>query len=161
MGSHGCRMLRHQAEQGIHMNRKFSRAPHGGALAVTGAAVALLSVTASAQEEPAQGQLEEVTVTAERRAENVRDVPSSISTVSREDLAVLSTGGQDVRLLAARVPSLNVESSFGRAFPRFYRRGYGNGDFRLNASQPVSLIYDEVVQENPILKGFPIFDLDQ
>ena len=34
-------------------------------------------------------------------------------------------------------------------------------DFRLNASQPVSLIYDEVVQENPILKGFPIFDVDQ
>jgi iron complex outermembrane receptor protein len=117
--------------------------------------------TASAQEESPQGQLEEVTVTAERRAENVRDVPSSISTVSREDLEVLSTGGQDVRLLAARVPSLNVESSFGRAFPRFYIRGYGNGDFRLNASQPVSLIYDEVVQENPILKGFPIFDLDQ
>ena len=61
----------------------------------------------------------------------------------------------------ARVPSLNVESSFGRAFPRFYIRGYGNGDFRLNASQPVSLIYDDVVQENPILKGFPIFDMDQ
>ncbi len=81
--------------------------------------------------------------------------------MSREDLDVLSTGGQDVRLLAARIPSLNVESSFGRAFPRFYIRGYGNGDFRLNASQPVSLIYDEVVQENPILKGFPIFDLDQ
>jgi iron complex outermembrane receptor protein len=64
-------------------------------------------------------------------------------------------------VLAGRVPSLNVESSFGRAFPRFYIRGYGNGDFRLNASQPVSLIYDDVVQENPILKGFPIFDLDQ
>src|SRR5262245_33448723 len=117
--------------------------------------------TASAQQEQPEGQLEEVTVTAERRAENIRNVPSSISTVSREDLEVLSTGGQDVRLLAARVPSLNVESSFGRAFPRFYIRGYGNGDFRLNASQPVSLIYDEVVQENPILKGFPIFDLDQ
>src|SRR5690349_11704792 len=116
---------------------------------------------AQEQEQDQEGQLQEVVVTAERRAENVRDVPSSISTVSHEDLAVLSTGGQDVRLLAARVPSLNVESSFGRAFPRFYIRGYGNGDFRLNASQPVSLIYDEVVQENPILKGFPIFDLDQ
>jgi iron complex outermembrane receptor protein len=117
--------------------------------------------TASAQEQSPQGQLEEVTVTAERRAENVRDVPSSISTVSREDLEVLGTGGQDVRLLAARVPSLNVESSFGRAFPRFYIRGYGNTDFHLNASQPVSLIYDDVVQENPILKGFPAFDLER
>ncbi|MBC8026615.1 MAG: TonB-dependent receptor [Steroidobacteraceae bacterium] len=108
-----------------------------------------------------EGQLEEVLVTSERRSENIRDVPNSVSTVSGEDLDVLSTGGQDVRLLAGRIPSLNVESSFGRAFPRFYLRGYGNGDFRLNASQPVSLIYDDVVQENPILKGFPIFDLDQ
>jgi iron complex outermembrane receptor protein len=119
-----------------------------------------LTTVSWAQESP-PGQLEEVIVTAERRAENVRDVPNSISTVSGEDLDVLGTGGQDVRLLAGRVPSLNVESSFGRAFPRFYIRGYGNGDFRLNASQPVSLIYDDVVQENPILKGFPIFDMDQ
>jgi iron complex outermembrane receptor protein len=72
---------------------------------------------------------------------------------------VLNTSGQDVRMLSGRVPSLNIESSFGRAFPRFYIRGYGNTDFRLNASQPVSLVYDEVVQENPILKGFPVFDL--
>ena len=114
---------------------------------------------ASAQEQ--EGQLEEVLVTSERRTENIRDVPNSVSTVSGEDLDVLSTGGQDVRLLAGRVPSLNVESSFGRAFPRFYIRGHGNGDFHLNASQPVSLIYDDVVQENPILKGFPVFDLDQ
>ena len=119
---------------------------------------ALASVTWA--QEPS-GQLEEVTVTAERRSENIRDVPSSISTVSGDDLTVLMTGGQDVGLLSGRVPSLNVESSFGRAFPRFYIRGYGNGDFRLNASQPVSLVYDDVVQENPILKGFPIFDLDQ
>jgi len=144
----------------MNKNKRTCSKPLNGVLtSVLWAAAALPPGTASAQEAP--GQLEEITVTAERRAENIRDVPSSISTVSRDDLEVLSTGGQDVRLLAARVPSLNVESSFGRAFPRFYIRGYGNGDFRLNASQPVSLIYDEVVQENPILKGFPIFDLDQ
>ena len=125
-----------------------------------GVAFSILPWAAVAQEEPASGQLEVVTVSAERRTENILDVPSSISTVNAATLDVLATGGQDVRLLAARVPSLNVESSFGRAFPRFYIRGYGNGDFRLNASQPVSLVYDDVVQENPILKGFPIFDLD-
>jgi iron complex outermembrane receptor protein len=107
------------------------------------------------------GKLQTITVTAERRAENILDVPSSISTLSTEMLDVLATGGQDLRVLASRVPSLNVESSFGRAFPRIYLRGYGNTDFRLNASQPVSLIYDEVVQENAILKGFPVFDLDR
>ena len=109
----------------------------------------------------AVGVLQPVSVTAERRSENIKDVPSSISTLSGDTLDVLNSGGQDIRQLAGRVPSLNIESSFGRAFPRFYIRGFGNTDFDLNASQPVSLIFDEVVQENPILKGFPVFDLER
>ncbi|HEX5664423.1 MAG TPA: TonB-dependent receptor, partial [Xanthomonadaceae bacterium] len=103
--------------------------------------------------------LDTVQVTAQRRVENIQDVPVSISTVSGEKLDVLASGGTDVRFLSGRVPSLNIESSFGRAFPRFYIRGYGNTDFRLNTSQPVSLVYDDIVQENPILKGFPLFDI--
>ncbi len=109
----------------------------------------------------AANTLAPVVVTAERRSENIKDVPSSVSTISGEKLDVINSSGEDVRALSARVPSLNIESSFGRAFPRFYLRGYGNSDFHLNASQPVSLIYDDVVQENPILKGFPAFDLDR
>lgn len=105
--------------------------------------------------------LETVTVTAQRRVENIQDVPMAITAVEAEKLEVLGSGGDDIRFLAGRLPSLNIESSFGRAFPRFYIRGLGNTDFDLNASQPVSLVYDGVVQENPILKGFPIFDLDQ
>jgi len=107
------------------------------------------------------GKLPTVTVTAERRRENAREVPNSISVVNGELLDAINTSGQDLRGLAGRVPNLNIESSFGRAFPRLYIRGYGNTDFRLNASQPVSLVYDDVVQENPILKGFPAFDLDR
>ncbi len=113
-----------------------------------------------AQEAPAKdrSQLETVVITAERRAENIQDVPNAVAKISGEKLDVLASGGQDLRFLSGRVPSLNIESSFGRAFPRFYLRGYGNTDFRLNASQPVSVIVDDVIQENPILKGFPIFD---
>jgi iron complex outermembrane receptor protein len=107
------------------------------------------------------GALQTVTISAERRLENLRDVPVSASVLQGEILEVINTSGQDVRALSGRVPSLNIESSFGRAFPRFYVRGYGNTDFRLNASQPVSLVYDDVVQENPILKGFPAFDLER
>ncbi|WP_428503832.1 TonB-dependent receptor [Roseateles sp.] len=106
-----------------------------------------------------KSKLETVVITAERRTENIKDVPNAVSAISGEKLDVLNSSGQDVRFLSGRVPSLNIESSFGRAFPRFYIRGYGNTDFRLNASQPVSLIYDDVVQENPILKGFPVFDV--
>jgi iron complex outermembrane receptor protein len=104
--------------------------------------------------------LDPVMVTAQRRIENVQDVPVAVSTLDSEKLNILGSGGDDIRFLSGRVPSLLIESSFGRAFPRFYIRGLGNTDFDLNASQPVSLIYDDVVQENPILKGFPVFDLE-
>jgi len=123
------------------------------------AASAVAAPAAASAPEPAK--LAPVIVTAERRSENAKDVPMAITTLSGEKLDVLNSSGEDVRMLSGRVPSLNIESSFGRAFPRFYLRGYGNTDFRLNASQPVSLVYDDIVQEAPILKGFPVFDIDQ
>jgi iron complex outermembrane recepter protein len=140
--------------------------PLARALALAGiAALAGVASGARAQAQAAPetdaGKLQTITVTAERRAENILDVPSSISTIPPEMLDIVGASGQDIRSLSGRVPSLNIESSFGRAFPRFYIRGYGNTDFRLNASQPVSLVYDDVVQENPILKGFPVFDIDR
>lgn len=125
------------------------------------AVAALLPATALAQEAPQAATLDAISVTAARKSENIQDVPVSISTVSGEKLDALTSGGTDIRFLSGRVPSLNIESSFGRAFPRFYIRGYGNTDFRMNTSQPVSLVYDDIVQENPILKGFPLFDLEQ
>jgi iron complex outermembrane receptor protein len=144
------------------MHRLFARRPSLQRNAIACAVLATFGGAASAQgtaPSAEAGQLQTITVTAERRTENVQQVPNSVSVVSSELLDVLNTSGQDVRMLSGRVPSLNIESSFGRAFPRFYIRGYGNTDFRLNASQPVSLVYDDVVQENPILKGFPAFDL--
>ncbi|GAB2867755.1 TonB-dependent receptor [Pseudoduganella ginsengisoli] len=107
------------------------------------------------------GALETVIVTAQRRAENIKDVPMAIASVKGEKLDVLTSGGQDIRFLAGRSPSLNVESDFGRTFPRFYIRGLGNTDFDLNASQPVGYVMDDIVMENPMLKGFPVFDVDQ
>ncbi|MEQ1542229.1 MAG: TonB-dependent receptor [Novosphingobium sp.] len=105
--------------------------------------------------------LGEIIVTAQRREENQQKVPISVATVSGATLDAISGAGADIRALSGRVPSLNIESSFGRTFPRFYIRGLGNTDFDLNASQPVSVVYDDVVLENPILKGFPVFDLDR
>ena len=135
------------------------------AFALSGAAWAQDATDAtSASDAPdpaALTALKVVTVTAQRRVEEAQDVPIAISTLSEEKLDVLVSGDDDLRLLSGRLPSLVIESSFGRAFPRFYVRGLGNIDFDLNASQPVSLIYDEVVQENPILKGFPVFDLER
>jgi len=101
-----------------------------------------------------------IVVTATRRAERSLDVPVAVSTLGGEKLAVLNSSGQDIRFLAGRVPSLQIESSFGRTFPRFYIRGLGNTDFNSDAAQPVSVVSDNVAHENPMLKAFPAFDLE-
>lgn len=144
------------------MSRSLPRAPRALRFGALAAAV-VLALPAMAQDSPPADapELDAIQVTAQRRVENIQDVPMAITTLNRDAVEVLTASGDDIRLLSGRLPSLNIESSFGRAFPRFYIRGLGNTDFDLNASQPVSLVYDGVVQENPILKGFPLFDLDQ
>lgn len=133
-------------------------------LKITSAAAICASLAASpaiAQETgaPEAKRLDPIVTTAQRVEEDAQDVPISITTISDEKLDTLKAGGADIRFLSARVPSVIAESSFGRAFPRFYIRGYGNTDFDLNSTQPVSLVYDGVPYENPILKGYPVFDM--
>ncbi|HJS34099.1 MAG TPA: TonB-dependent receptor, partial [Pseudoxanthomonas sp.] len=90
--------------------------PHRLAFAI---AALLPFGTALAQETPAPAEpatqsattLDTVEVTAQRKVENIQDVPVSISNVSAEKLDVLGSGGNDVRFLSGRVPSLNIESS--------------------------------------------------
>jgi iron complex outermembrane receptor protein len=112
-------------------------------------------------EEGQEAVLDSIVVTAQKREEDPKDVPASLSVLNSDQMEIITTAGVDIRTLSGRVPSLLIESSFGRAFPRFYMRGLGNPDFDLNASQPVSLVYDDVVLENPVVKGMPLWDLER
>ena len=120
------------------------------------------SLTVVAEEETEEVYaLEEVVVTARKREQLSFEVPLSVSTIRGDKSDALRASGLDLRFLSNRTPSLQMESSYGRVFPRFYIRGLGNTDFDLNASQPVSVLYDGVVLENTMLKGFPVFDLNR
>jgi iron complex outermembrane receptor protein len=104
----------------------------------------------------------DIVVTAQRRSENALTVPVAVSVIKPEDLHDFQAAGADTLLsLSGRVPSLYVESTTGRIFPRFYIRGLGNIDFYLGASQPVSIIQDDVVEEHVVLKSNPAFDIAQ
>jgi iron complex outermembrane receptor protein len=105
--------------------------------------------------------LEKITVTAQKRTQSIQDVPISIATLNGEQFENIFSGGEDIIALAVRVPGLYAETSNGRVAPRFYIRGLGNTDFDLAASQPVSIVMDDVVKENVILKSFPLFDIEQ
>ena len=117
--------------------------------------------TLDVQLAPSRGALEDVVVTAQRREERIQDVPVSVATAPPEEIAAIQSPGSDIRDLAARVPSLNTDGSNGNVMPRFYIRGMGNTAFDINASQPVVLMVDGVVQENVLLKSQMLFDIQQ
>ncbi len=132
-----------------------------GLLAATALTATPVLAQDAATDAANNGELAPIIVTANRRAENLQDVPVSAATLSTSEVQSIFDGGADVTALAARVPGLFVESSNGRAAPRFYIRGLGNTDFDLAASQPVSVVMDDVVMENVTLKSFPIFDVER
>lgn len=134
------------------------------AVALTASAPAAAQVSAPVSDAPvaeSSSTSGDIVVTAQRRSENLRDVPISVTAVSGSELSNLSSGGGDLRVLASRVPNVNAESTFGRVYPRFYIRGLGNDDYTVTAQSPVEMYIDDVVEENPFLKGMPAFDLQR
>tara|TARA_R110002126_G_scaffold43555_8_gene124860 strand:- start:9485 stop:11719 length:2235 start_codon:yes stop_codon:yes gene_type:complete len=133
-------------------------------IAICASLLGAVSFAATAQtgqndSEQQENKLETITITAQKRSQSIQEVPISVATISQERFNAIFSSGDDITALAVKVPGLYAETSNGRAAPRFYIRGLGNTDFDLAASQPVSIIMDEVVMENVILKSFPLFDV--
>jgi iron complex outermembrane receptor protein len=148
------------------MSHRFSafRAAWAGSTVLAAAAFGFAAPAAAQDGEAAaatDGQLATIIVTANRREENLQDVPVSADILDQERIGAIFSGAGDITALAGTAPGLNVESSNGRVAPRFYIRGLGNTDFDLAASQPVSVLLDDVVLENVTLKSFPIFDVER
>ena len=135
------------------MNHPFGR---NRSTTIGAAAVCFLLASPGLQ---AQTVLEEIVVTATKREMNIQDVPISITNLSGDRLTARFAAGADILALASAAPGLHVESSNGRLSPRFYMRGLGNADFTAAASQPVSVVFDEVPMEKASLKAFPLFDM--
>ncbi|HWU12452.1 MAG TPA: TonB-dependent receptor, partial [Caulobacter sp.] len=132
-----------------------------GALLLGAGLSALSFATAALAQEASSTALDEIVVTAERRSENLQKVPVSVAVVGGDQLRAIQGGGDDIISLSGKVPSFYAETTTGRIFPRFYIRGLGNIDFYLGASQPVSIIQDDVVLEHVVLKSNPVFDVQQ
>ena len=52
-----------------------------------------------------------ILVTAQKRVEDQKEVPLSLTILDSEKLEIFTTAGVDIRFLSGRVPSLTVESS--------------------------------------------------
>lgn len=150
-------MTDHRLSKNAMLLAAAALVPPAGAAAQT----APVAAAAPAQAGGAQTDLGDVVVTAERRSENLQNVPVSVAVVGGDRLRDFQASGEDILSLAGRVPGLYAETTTGRIFPRFYIRGLGNIDFYLGASQPVSIIQDDVVLEHVVLKSNPVFDVAQ
>ena len=108
---------------------------------------------ARAQQPPdeAPAVLEEVVVTAQKRAERLQDVPVSITALSADQLVALKlNSGTDI---AKYTPNLRISNAGYDDQPKISIRGVSQFDFNLNASSPTGVFYDEVYFASQFLGG--------
>lgn len=103
-------------------------------------------------------QLKEVVVTAEKRPENVQDVPISITALSGVDLA--ESGAINTDDIAHLVPGLSI-SDVGSGFVSYtYIRGGGTNQVDPGSDPSVAYYVDEVYITGTAGLAFDLFDID-
>ena len=105
------------------------------------------------------GVLEEIVVTAQRRAESAQNVGIAMSVLSGQSLSEKSVSY--VNDLQNAVPSLQVEPAFGSSQPQFRLRGVGFIDYTSNNTSPVGVSLDGVAFALPIQTQGQLFDIDR
>ena len=131
-------------------------------LGISAASVAVLALMASpvaAQETAPQSSagLQEIVVTAQKRAENLQDVPIAVTAVSSGQLAaagVLSTSA-----LGSAVAGVSVNTTASYFSPHI--RGVGTGSFGPGVENPVALYVDNVYYASQLTAPSDLSDVDQ
>ncbi len=124
------------------------------------AAISGVLLTAATPASGAESAIEEIIVTAQRRAENLQDVPLAVSAFTAGDLE--RAGVRQAGDVAAMVPNFTVASPYGaEAMPVFSLRGVTSNDFSQNQSAPVAMYVDDVYKSVGALQALQTFDLDR
>ena len=131
----------------------------GSAGLVTLAVVTALSPGAAiAQETQNAGELAEVIVTAQKRSENVQNVPIAMQAYTGEQLR--SAGVSQLTDVTQLAPNLNVvvQNSLSQ---HIVIRGVGTNEFFGNAPSSVGTYMDEVTMNSSYLSTLALFDMER
>jgi len=120
------------------------------------AALALSAGPALAEDAVA---VDEIVVTAQKRAENLQDVPVSVTALSGQ--ALTNRGVTNVIGLNNLAPGLRVSSGDAAANPKIFIRGVGLSDFNPNSSSGVGIYVDGVYVSSPLAQMAGFFDIGQ
>ena len=106
------------------------------------------------------GALEEITVTAQRRAENVQDVPIAISAFSANELEKRNVATPlDI---IQYVPNLNGNNNTGLGSANVYfLRGLGNTESIATFDPPVGTYVDDIYIARQNSNNFGLFDVER
>jgi len=108
--------------------------------------------------EPAAIELDAILVTAQKRSENLQDVPIAITAIDGGALSALKmSSGTEI---ARQAPNVSVSKLGNEDQPKFSIRGISQSEFQLNASSPTGVFYDEVFVRSSFLGGAQLFDMD-
>src|SRR5690349_20830778 len=124
---------------------------------VAGCIASILAGSALAQE------LEEVTVTATRQAQNIQNVPIAVTAVTAEQLE--SRGINDVAKLSAIAPNVTLDAgtpfSGSDTVLAAYIRGIGQNDFAFNQDPGVGVYVDGVYLARSVGSNTNMLDVER
>lgn len=113
-----------------------------------------------AADEASGPQLGDIVVTAQKRSQNLQDVPVAVSAISSDELE--ARGITDTSSLMGTLPSLQVTSPYGKTQPNFSLRGVSvANEFSASTASPIGVYVDEVYQSFRASHGQQLYDLDR
>ena len=145
-------LLKGGKSQMIKLNIKFSIYLFSFFLIISSA-----QITFSQEINSSVSEIEEILVTAQRRSENIDDVPIAISVADQQ--ALRNAGITDIRDLGSIVAGLTFAGQGGIAVPSI--RGMQSRQGQAGNEQPTAIYLDGVYQPNQLVNVLELADVEQ
>lgn len=108
---------------------------------------------------PVAAQLEEITVTAQRREQSLSDVSISINAFTAEDMRTYRI--EDPTDIAQLVSNVDIKGTLGGVNPAITIRGVGLNDFNANNNPSVGVYIDDIFLASPAMLTSRMFDVER
>lgn len=103
--------------------------------------------------------IEEITVTAQKREQSVQDVALSVTAFTGDDMRTL--GFERPADIAAQTPGVTVKSAISDTNPVISIRGIGLNDLSANSNPPVSVYIDDIFLASNVMMNFQLLDVER
>ncbi|HVZ15653.1 MAG TPA: TonB-dependent receptor plug domain-containing protein, partial [Terriglobales bacterium] len=113
--------------------------------------------TKDTAKDTAKGTLEEIVVTAQKREQNIQDVPSSIVALSGKE--ILNQGSVDIQSMSQTMPNLFIRHNL--TGDQLLMRGIGTGVDNEGFEQAVAQFVDGVYYGRATLDQNEVFDVER